>query len=91
MSPNRYAVSYDIMKIPGKRVLVKRLSIQTEEITMGQTRMEKFMKEALVDFELYLAGEKNLAPKTREFRVRGAQLFVEFLFGRKYAKYEHVK
>ena len=54
------------------------------------TPIEKFLKQALQDFEKYLTDEKNLEEGARLHRLRGARLFTEFVLGRKYAKYERI-
>jgi len=54
------------------------------------TPIEKFLEQALQDFERYLKDEKNLEEGARKHRLRGARLFAEFIVGRKYAKYEPV-
>jgi len=51
---------------------------------------EKFLTDALKEFQVYLKDEKGLKDGASKHRLRGAKLFKEFLLGRKPAKYERV-
>lgn len=53
--------------------------------------LERFLKEAIDQFEQYLIQEKGLAESAKEHRLRGARTFSEFLLGRKYPKYGRIK
>jgi hypothetical protein len=51
---------------------------------------EKFLADALEGFERHLEDEK-LAPRAREFRMRGAEQFALFLLGKPAQKHGRSK
>ena len=53
--------------------------------------IEKFLADALKEFEQHLLHEKGLKEGAKEHRIRGARQFSEFILGRKYPKWARIK